>query len=165
MATRARQPRKKGESTQPEILRAIRLGDKGDVYGPGEEDEFLEALEEHVDEHNKQAARLAKAGQAAPEELDVQKELHRLHVLGHLVNFKGVDVTDDDLEEPDQDLTANRKANQRAQVTAPGDETEGAEPIRRVKRRTQATKGVQSNKGLKRLNDGADEPEEKPPEK
>lgn len=156
---RARQPRAKGETTEPEILRAIRLGDAGDVYGPGEEDEFLEALEQHVDDHNATVAEQQKAGNRSVKKLDVNDELKRLHVLGHLVNFQGVEVTDDDLEESDQDLTANRVARERALVSAPGNEgTSAARPKRLGRNKERATQeGVQSSEEFVRLNDGAGE--------
>lgn len=105
-----RQPRNKGEDTKPEILRAVRLGDAGDVYGPGEEDEFLDALQTYVDQHNEA---VEESGQP---ELDVNEELTRLTALGHIVNFEGVDVDDEDMEESDHDLSANRKAARSAAV-------------------------------------------------
>lgn len=146
MAT-GRQPRQKGENTNPEILRPIRLGDN-DVYGPGEEDEFLEALEGHIDELNAAAGENGK-------QLDVNDELHRLSVLGHIVNFKGVDLEEDDIEDSDQDLNANRRAARAARDSAPGDETTPRSAGPSSRRKAPApTKGVQSNEELKRTNDG-----------
>lgn len=150
---RARTPRPKGESTQPEILRAIRLGDNGDVYGPGEEDEFLDALKDHVEQHN-ETVKLKKEGKP----LDVDDELRRLSVGGHIVNFAGVgELDDDELEHSDHDLRANQIARRRAMVegAAPGDEsTPPPGGFRPSRRRVEPTEGVESNEETKRLNDG-----------
>lgn len=147
-----RQPQTKGAKAKPEILRAVRLGDNGDVYGPGEEEELLNALEDEVARHNK----VVKANKVG-EELDVNEELERLSILGHLINFKGVDLDEEDLEEQDQDLYANKRARERALVEAPGNEGTPSTRRRGVKRRTRNTEGVESNPDEQRLDDGQGE--------
>lgn len=151
-----RQPRKKGEAQTPEILRAVRVGDHGDVYGPGEEEELVEALTDMVEEHNEQVK-----ARGVGQKLTVNGELKRLHIAGHLVNFKGVTVKEEDLEEDDQDLTANRIHAERAQVTAPGDESTPTAPVRRTRRRgARTTEGIQSNEEITRTDNGTGEGDE-----
>ncbi len=135
-----RQPRAKGEQKGPEILRAVRLGTAGDVYGPGEEEEMLEALEESVKDHNEEL----KAG-GRGQKLTVKSEVERLTMLGHLVNFAGVSVDDEDIDHADPDLRANSRARALVETNAVGEEGDGM--TRRARRRArvaQTDEGVES---------------------
>jgi hypothetical protein len=99
----ARKPKEKAEQRKPAILQAIRLGN-GDVYGPGEEEEFLEALQAHADQME-EGAEAAQAAGKQPDTFDVKEEIKRLSSLGYLVNFEGADDEDEET-----DITHDQKA-------------------------------------------------------
>lgn len=108
----ARKPREKSEIAKPTILRAVRLAN-GDVYGPGEEDEFLEALDAASAQAEEEAE--ARQGQGLkPDTFEPKKEVKRLSKLGFLANFAGAD--DDDDEE--EDLTHEHKVQRAARREA-----------------------------------------------
>lgn len=105
-----RKPKSQADQKKPTILRGIRL-DNGDVYGPGEEEEFLKALKgraEAADEEHEAAAEQGAAPRAAalPTRFEHKDELERLTRNGSIVNF--VDVDDDDEEE---DVTHEKRAD------------------------------------------------------
>lgn len=134
-----RTPQKNKQDNAPTMLRAIRIGD--DVYAPGEEDEMLEALQAHVDDHNQKAKAAAKAG-TPMEELDYNAELHRLELGGSIANF--VELDEEEIEHLDTDLRAN--AQHRAHVQEIQDE--GKEGARRMARGgRKGGKVVRSRKG------------------
>lgn len=106
----ARKPKEKAEQKRPEILRTIRLPN-GDLYGPGEEEEFQEGLAEAAKAAKAEAkGREAKGLQS--DEFDPDEEIKRLTKLGMIVNF--VDPEDDDEAE---DITHDQRS-QRASVKA-----------------------------------------------
>lgn len=136
-----RQPRNKSGENKPEILRAIRVGDKGDVYGPGEEQDLLDALKEHEKAFNANPAN-------KDNKFSHKDELYRLHEIGHLVNFKGINVEDEDIDHDsgDRDLHANQRAAQLAETGRVGEEGDGmtTSRVRRSRARIRRTEGVES---------------------
>lgn len=98
-----RQPRNLEDKKEPEILRTISVGADQDLYGPGEEDEFLEAYKEYIDGHNETEGNEGN-------QLDLDEELTRLSRIGTIINFPGVDPDEEGADHPDRDLNASRRA-------------------------------------------------------
>lgn len=131
--TMARKPKEKAEISKPAILRSVRLGN-GDVYGPGEEDEFLEALQAAADAAEEDADQAEKEGRRG-DRFDAKKEVKRLSKLGFLVNFDGADDDDDEEEDLTQEHRTRRASKRALQddrpiVAGESDETPKAERLR-----------------------------------
>ena len=122
---RGRQPKSKAaqEATAPAILRTVRLGD--DLYGEGEEEELLEAMDK-VEEEDRKARKEKPETPGTPFSKD--DELHRLTRLGFLANF--VELSQEEVDDMDPDLRANTTYRRALQAVPEGGVVEN-EPGRR----------------------------------
>lgn len=80
--------------SEKEIIRTINVN--GETFGPGQEDEMVDALAAHEDS-------------GVDEEFDHKEELKRLESIGAISGF--ADVADEDMVDSDSDIRATRRKN------------------------------------------------------
>lgn len=99
----ARQPKSNTANEGPQLLRTVRF-DNGDLYGPGEEEEFLERVDQEVKER-------VKARKENPDLPELSKDdiIRRLTQVGHAVGFQEYDEEDDEFEHSDPDLRVRQQ--------------------------------------------------------